>query len=234
MRLKNAITVVGDIDHCWLLAYRVPIAQLADVLPKPLEPVTLGGFGFINVVVSELSHMRPAGLPAFLGLRYWHVAYRIYAKVGGVEGLYFLRSDANNSAMVVLGNLLTDFQFHKAGVEVEVSQSRLALLVRSTEAPGAVRLDYSLATTLAEGSPFSGLEEAKEFLKYKPAGLSVHSGCVDVLRITRDEAAWRSKLVHVVDQEFAFLEPFGAVLEVCYEVEPIKYRWNRAERVVGG
>ncbi len=154
MRLKNAITVVGDIDHCWLLAYRVPLDRLVEALPKPLEPVTFGGFGFINVVFSELSHMRPTGLPAFLGLRYWHVAYRIHARIGGVEGLYFLRSDANNSAMVLLGNLLTDFSSIKREWRSRCRNLDFALLVRSKDAPGEVRLDYSLTPKLANGSPF--------------------------------------------------------------------------------
>lgn len=78
--------------------------------------------------------------------------------------------------------------------------------------------------------PFSELDAAQAFLKYKPAGISVNRYGVDVLRITRDESAWRSKLVHVEHADFAFLKPFDATLEVCYEVEPVHYRWNRAER----
>jgi len=232
---KNAITIIGDIERCWLFAYRIPAQQLTDQAPKPLQLVTKGGFGFVNVVISELAHIRPLGLPAFVGMRYWHIAYRIYVRfcpqaADPIEGLYFLRSDADSRMMVAGGNLLTDFRFHVCRVENRQSGTERTLKVDSSDAPAIVRLCYAMEPQVALGSPFADLNEAQAFLKYKPAGISVNRRGVDVLRITRDEAAWRSKLIHVVDADFAFLKPFDATLEACYEVEPVHYRWNRAER----
>jgi len=232
---KNAVTMVGDIDKCWLFAYRVPELELAVNLPKELQLVMRGGFGFLNIVVSRLSHMRPAGLPWFVGVSYWHVAYRLHVRFcpnskQPIEGLYFLRSDADSGIMVGLGNLLTSFRFHRCSVDVDSLEDHLDINVQSDEAPLIARIDYLSSPCLAEGSPFKDLTEAGEFLKYKPAGISVHGGVVEVLRITRDETAWRSRLVKVDRAEIAFIKPFNATLEVCYEVEPIHYRWNMAER----
>jgi len=232
---KNATTMVGDIDRCWLFAFRIPAAQLMARVPQPLELVTYGGYGFINVVVSELSHMRPLGLPAFVGMRYRHVAYRTYVRFHppneqAIEGLYFFRSDADSALIVRAGNLLTDFQFNLAAIEIEESRSRLAIHIASETAPGLARLDRDIKPDLSEGSPFAELAAAEAFLKYKPAGISVKQQEVNVLRITRDEAAWRARPVHVIEAEFEFLKPLNASFELCSELEPVHYRWNRAER----
>ena len=232
---KNAITMLGDIDQCWLFAYRVPLGQVASLVPEPLQCVQKDGFGFINIVVSQLSHMRPHPLPRVFGMSYWHVAYRVpvvYGATNGetIEGLYFLRSDADSSLMVGAGNLLTDFRFHRSHVNVIDDGNCVDLSVPSNEASINIRMDRKKQPVLASGSPFASLDEAQAFLKYKPTGISVGTKEVNVMRITRDESAWKSRLLHVADGRFRFLRSFDATLEVCYEVEPIRYRWNQAER----
>ena len=132
--------------------------------------------------------------------------------------------------MVSLGNLLTDYRFHRCDVSVDKEAKGISLSSRSSDAPAKVAIDYEKQPSKANGSPFESLDEAQSFLKYKPTGISVNSNGVDVLRITRDELAWKSRLVSVNQADFAFLNPFDATLEVCYELEPIHYRWNRAER----
>jgi len=231
---KNAITMRGHIDRCWLLAYRVPIDQVAGMLPKPLSLVTKDGYAFLNLVVSHLRQMRPKPLPAWTGFSYWHVAYRLYVRFdppsdAPIEGLYFLRSDVDSRLMAVLGNALTDFRLNLAQVNVECEAKSTLIQVESRQAPLRLWVD-PLVPAAAPNSPFATLEEAADFLTYKPAGISVDGRHVNVLRIKRDEAAWRSRLVAVREQRVEFFKGLDAVLEVAYEVEPIDYQWNRAER----
>jgi hypothetical protein len=52
--------------------------------------------------------MRPAGLPAALGIGYWHVAYRLLVRAklrSGEEitGLYFVRSEADQPLIAAAG-----------------------------------------------------------------------------------------------------------------------------------
>jgi len=230
---KNAITMVGDIRQCWLFVYRAPESQLSRLLPKPLRLVTKDGFGFVNIVVSELAHMRPRCLPTLFGFHYWHVAYRLHVQFSPpnepeIEGLFFLRSDADSPFMVWAGELLTNFNFHFAKINVRSGASLCEIDIDSPEADAHVILTKDLLPTLTEGSPFQDLEEAATFLKYKPVGISVNGGQVDVLRIIRDERAWRFNLVPVEEARFAYLNLLNAEFEICYEVEPIQYRWNRA------
>src|SRR5437763_16699429 len=116
---KNPLTIIGTLDRCWLFVYQTPIEEARALLPRELEPVTHGGCAFWNVVVCHLRQMRPKPLPAFLGVSYWHVAYRFHVRFRPrsgppVEGLYFVRSDCDSPLMTWAGNLLTDFNFHTA------------------------------------------------------------------------------------------------------------------------
>jgi hypothetical protein len=228
------MTVVGTITKCWLFVYQTSIAEALALLPPEVEPVTYKDKAFWNIVISELQSMRPLGFPRFVGVRYWHAAYRLYVKAkpkqgdAQIEGLYFLRSDCNSTFMRVSGNLLTKFNFHTSPITDTLAGNQRTLEILSSDLPAKAVLDYDKPAMLSASSPFASLQEAKAFLKYKPQGISVERpGLLNVVRITRDEEAWRSKLVHVAEANFSFFAGKEVTPELCYEVEPIEYRWNR-------
>jgi hypothetical protein len=229
--------MVGVLDRCWLFTYQTPEEEARALLPRQLEPVTHGGCAFWSVVVCHIQAMRPKPLPALLGMSYWHVAYRFYVRchpASGppLEGLYFLRSDCDRPLITLLGNLLTDYQFHTAGVEVAEEPPFVHFSVRSPDAPAHATLDRSRPAELPTHSVFASLDEAAAFLKYQPRALSItEDGRVNVVAITRDEAAWNSRLVTVTGAEWKFLEGRTVRPEICYEVEPIAYQWNRGRQV---
>lgn len=233
--LRNPLTMRGSIEWCYLLTFRTPAAEARALLPPELEPVTKDGWAFWNMVVCEISAMRPAFLPSPLGLRYRHVAYRLYARFitqagEDVEGLYFLRSDCNTGLMSIAGNALTDFNFHTAPITRHMSGDRIALEVRSPDAPAHITLNLNEPAALSEGSPFASVADAAAFLKYKPRGLSVDpvTRDVNVVQIVRDEALWRGHPVAVTpDTRIAYLTNRDVRPEICYAVDPIRYQWNR-------
>ena len=54
---------------------------------------------------------------------------------------------------------------------------------------------------------------------------------VQAVRVRRKEADWNSRVVSVPEAEWQFLAGRDAVLELCYEVEPIDYIWERGRSV---
>lgn len=234
---RNPFTVAGTIRQCWLFVYRLPAEIAGQMIPAPLQPVTHGGFAFVNIVVCRLSEMRPVPLPASVGLGYWHVAYRLHVKatseVGTViEGLHFLRSDCDRWLVEKSGNLLTDFNFHLARICVAESSAGVLGEIASPGAPASFRLDRDAQPALSAGSPFASLKEAASFLKYKPFGLSVDGpATLNVVRVRREESAWRSRVVAVAEADWHFLAGREATLELCYEVEPIDYVWERGRSI---
>jgi len=240
---KNPLTMVGTIDRCWLFTYQTPEADAQRLLPYPLLPVTYRGSAFWNVVVCHVDGMRPKGAPKALGMCYWHVAYRLYVRyptgtrvrtpdspvVDGpeIQGLYFVRSECDSKLMAMAGNIMTDFNFHTA--EITVDNGRID--VDGADCQGHTVVSESAPSALPPYSAFDHLDQAARFLKYKPFGISVDThGTGNIVRIVRDERAWHARLVEA-QADWSFFADKDVRPEICYEVDPIDYQWNRAYRV---
>ncbi len=239
-RARNSITMEGRISRCWLFSFRTEPERVRCHIPHPLELVTFGDLTYWNVVFCEIERMRPAGWPRLLGVRYRHVAYRLHVRFrprnrDPIMGLYFVRSDADSRLIAGAGSVLTDFAFHFSEIAIDRCSSGSRLRARAGEDLGNVDAVVSrkAANVLPPASPFATVDEAVRSLKYPPCGLSLDEGrrSVNVLRITRDERVRHERAVLAESCEFGFFKDKGpTALELCTEVDPIDYRWNRAER----
>ncbi|MES2571208.1 MAG: DUF2071 domain-containing protein [Verrucomicrobiota bacterium] len=234
MKIKtNPLTMRGALNGCWLFNYRTPLEKVQALVPEPLKLVTHGGFAFWNIVVCRVEALRPAPLPGMFGLGYWHVAYRLcvdahLASGGQVEGLYFVRSECDHSLIARVGNWMTDFAFHPARITVLHNREIAAGEIVATGGHAHFCVARQEMPGLAEGSPFGSLEEAATFLAYRPCALSRANGnAVQRVGVSRDEARWRCRPVAVKTASWSLLH--DAKLELCFEVEPIDYQWNRGE-----
>ena len=249
---RNPLTMVGRLSRCWLFTYRTPIDTIVPLLPSPLEPVSFGDFAFWNIVVCKVENMRPRLSPVAFGISYWHIGYRIYVKVRtesrqsgqpgrpgqsrhseSVEGQYFARSDCDNGLISMVGNILTDYNFHSAAVEIKDLEGKTEIDVRSDGGHLLSLIDRQTPARLSEYSPFKSIEEASDFLKYKPNGISVSKpGSINVVHIVRDEERWKSTPIHVETMcSQVIAEHQNCYPELAFEVDPIDYQWNRGEQM---
>jgi hypothetical protein len=234
LTFKNPITMVGQINRCLLFVYRTPVADAVSLLPPQLKPVQHNGYAFWNIVVCKVQNMRPKLFPLAVGVTYWHVAYRLYVKFQTesgeiIEGLYFLRSDCDNALMSLAGNVLTDFNFHVASVSLSDYETTTNLRIHAEGGIASAVIRKDGQATLSSASPFGSLSEAQQFLKYKPSGISIMpNGSANVVRISRNEDAWKSKLVEMDQAQWSFFAGKNVEFEICYDVQPITYQWNRA------
>ena len=224
------LTMVGRLSECLLLAYRVEAGAVRALVPPGLELVTCAGHAFWNVVACRVERMRPPGLPKVLGLSYNHVAYRLYVRATScrVDGLYFVRSDADSRLISVAGNLMTDFRFHPSTITLSADGPRVNCTVRGHSADADVMVDNdSPPPSLATNSPFGSPEEAARFLKYRPVAMSVsRRGWLKLTTVHRHEPDWHERRVRVVKDHLPFLDRFGPRhLELATRVEPLDYRW---------
>lgn len=231
----NPLTLRAHLPHCWLFTWRTPEAAARALLPAPLEPVTHRGFAFWNVVVCQMQGLRPAPLPAEIGIGYWHIAYRLHARArlesGDIaEGLYFVRSDCDRRLVAAAGNLLTRFRFHTANVSVQIEEKSVDGKIAVPGASAHFRLRDQPPPGLTPGSPFASLEGAAEFLKYKPCALApAGPKRVEIVRVRRNESAWRYRVVTIKESAWEFFTGHDVAPEICYAIEPIDYEWARGE-----
>jgi hypothetical protein len=240
------LTMQGRLDPCFLLSYGLPEEAVGGLLPKGIHPLTYQGFAFLNIVISRVLRMRPLGIPAPLGLTYWHIAYRLYAYADlaadkTIAGLYFLRSDIDRGLMIIPGNALTDFRFHKASVQTSANDTFIRLKI--TQTPDEIADAEAVIETGVAGedviSPlFHTVREREQILKYAPFGLSIdRSGqWLKIAEVQREEDKWEERQVRVQTADWLYLKraiPGEARLVRATQVMPIDYRWRigRIERL---
>lgn len=230
---KNPLTMCGRLEKCWLFTFQTSLSAARRRLPAILEPVTHKGCAFWNVVIARLQGVRPWPLPAWMGVSYWHAAYRLYARFRrpsgqAVEGLYFVHSDCDSHLIRAAGNLLTNFRFSFAPIGCQELDAQVELSIHAAQAPAHVLLDRRIPPALPGYSAFSSLAEAKAFLQYEPFGIGVGpAGEVNVVPVERDEATWQTKLVSVASAAWGFFAADEVRPEICYEVAALDYRWQR-------
>ena len=246
------IAMKGRLGECLLMSYRTPPRTVRRLVPGCMDLVTRDGWAFWNVVACAVESMRPVGAPACVGVSYRHVAYRLHVRARTaagetLDGLYFVRSDADSALVGRFGNLLTDFRFHPAHVELsrgaaESGGDLLTLSILGEEkADALVRVEAPAGdrpvapAPLADASVFRTAAERDAFLKYRPLGLSVDldGRYLHLAEVLRDESAWRERPVRVLEAHWKFFDALGQRdlhLERATRVDPMDYRWRLGRR----
>jgi Uncharacterized conserved protein (COG2071) len=221
--------------HCLLANYAIAPEALAAVLPAPLVPDLAGGQAWLSVVIADMWRMRPAGIPAALGVSYQQVVYRAVVRCGRSRGVYFLRSDSDSPVMNVGGNLLSFFRFHRATVAWTRDPDRQRVTVASTD--GTADIDLTMGTrplpALPAGSAFPALAPARDhlvdlFTAYHP---QPGQDRIDVVQIKRE--GWDITVLPVISAQCAFLDGAGPIpvgharLDSIFAIQDLPYYWHR-------
>jgi uncharacterized protein YqjF (DUF2071 family) len=226
--------------QCVLANFAVRPEVMRRLVPAPLEPDLHAGEAWLSVVIAEMERMRPAFLPAFLGVTYHQAVYRVVVRHRGERGVCFLRSDANHGAMALAGDWLTFFRFHRSDIRVrragDLLHVDLSALPSQHADIAATAVVSPGARAMPPASRFATLAEAQGFLVelYAAFGVDPLSGEVSTVRIER--GAWDLRVVECRKARFDFMDgslPFpagSARLDSVFYVESIPYRWHTLER----
>jgi uncharacterized protein YqjF (DUF2071 family) len=230
--------------HCFLVNFALRPDVLASKLPEHLRPDVHDGWSYLSIVIAEMERMRPAFLPRVLGVTYSQVVYRAVVVCGRERGVYFLRSDADSALMVLAGNALTFFRFHRADATWSFAPgiTRFSLRPRVGDA-AAIDAEYDLADAknqMPATSRFATLDRAQSFLTelYVAFGTKRRDGMVDAVRIQRND--WRSMIVrdrvgsYEAIKSGVLFGPDQAELDSIFYVERLDYHWHRGIVVDGG
>lgn len=240
MRLpKHPVPMRTMFRRCLLANFAVDPDAMRAVLPRYIEPDLHDGRAYLSVVVGQMERMRPAFVPRALGITYNQIVYRAVVRCGEERGVHFLRSDADNRLMCVLGNALSFFRFHRSSISLREQDGRLDLDVETSSAvPGGIRARYTVANarrSLPATSAFADLDTAQKWLVELFAAFSCTPGrsAIDVVRIERGD--WDVRVVDDLRGEYDYLTsgspgtPFGpatAQLDSVFLVGDVPYLWH--------
>jgi hypothetical protein len=242
---RHPIAVTAHFRHCVTLTYALPPDVLRPLVPPGLELDTYDGYAFVAVALVQTESLRPAMLPPVFGQDFFLAGYRIFTSFtppGGkpIRGLRILRSDADRPGMVVGGNLLTHYSYHRCEATVDESPTHIRFSVQTDDGLGSldVRIDR-LRHALPAGSPFWSVRDARRFagpllftFDYEP---ETHS--IIAIRATRTH--WQPAPVAADVHRLGFFDqpPFNGctpMLAAAFYVGGVDYRWERGARYALG
>jgi len=238
---RHPIAVKAYFRRCLTLTYALPPEVVRRLLPPGLDLETYDGHAFIAVALVQTRSLRPAGFPERLGQNFFLAGYRVFTTFRQsdgrrLRGLRILRSDADRLAMVIGGNLLTHYNYHRCTTTVEASAVRLHFSVSTSDDHGTLDVLADLSTaTLPAGSPFQSVREARRFAGPLPFTFDYERETNAIIAIRATRANWQPDPVSVEVRRISFFDHpvfqgCTPVLAAAFYVHDIDYRWERGVR----
>ena len=163
---RHPFAIEARFEKVVAVSFAFPEEVVASLLPEGLRVDAYQGLGFVTVAMVWTKGLRPAVFPKFLGRDFFLAGYRVFARLDDgkrrLRGLKILRSETDRSSMVVLGNLMTGYNYRRVRVETDETG------VRCLSQDGSVSLDIRFRRCgddagLPDGSPFPDWRTARRF-----------------------------------------------------------------------
>lgn len=237
---RHPVPIQAHFKDCLTLTYALPADVLRPLLSPELELETFNGYEFVAVALVQTESLRPAGLPRALGQDFFLAGYRVFATCRvpdgrTLRGLRILRSDANRTGMVVGGNLLTHYNYHRCEAAIEALPDRLRISVRTRDAGGDLDVTAVLGDArLPAGSPFESWQQARRFAGPLPFTFDVEQETQAIVAIEATRTNWRPAPITVDVRTLSFFagpafRACAPILAAAFHVRDVDYRWERGE-----
>lgn len=168
--------VHGVIGRRLLVNFSVDPDLIQRQLPAPFRPKLHDGHAVAGICLIRLEDIRPKRFPRMLGLSSENAAHRIAViwddDTGRHEGVYIPRRDTGSLMNHLAGGRLFPGEHQRASFQVEDTDGRISLEMRSAD--GRVRVDVAgrTATALPAGSIFGTVAAASAFFEPGSVGYS--------------------------------------------------------------
>lgn len=231
--------MAATVERRLLLNYRVDPAVVAPLLPAPLRPRLAGGAAVAGICLIRLGDLRPAGLPAAVGVRTENAAHRIAVTWDGPAGgpprtgVYIPQRQSASRLTVALGGRLFPGRHERARFTVRDGDGAGELRVAFATA-GGTAVDVTVAETddWPASALFGGLAEASEFFRGGGAGFSATRDPRRLDGLDLRTAGWavRPAVVTRATSTFyddpALFPPGSARLDVALVMRRLPVSWH--------
>jgi Uncharacterized conserved protein (COG2071) len=226
----------GVIRRRILVNYRVIPEVMQKVLPPKFRPKLHFGWAVGGICLIRLEHIRPHGMPAFLGRASENAAHRIavlwHDDQGKTqEGVYIPRRDTDSRINRFVGGKLFPGEHHGADFRVEDNGRKIDFEMVSHDRTTTVQVRGKAATELPPSSEFKDLATASAFFEAGALGYSVTRDPrrFDGLRLKT--AVWRIDPLHVDHQYSSFFSdqtrfpPQSVLFDCALIMRDIDHEW---------
>jgi hypothetical protein len=240
---RHPFPVVARFERVVAVSFAFPEEMLRPLVPDGLEIDSFDGLGFVTVALVWTRKLRPAGFPEVLGRDFFLSGYRIFTRLEDddgrrLRGLKIIRSETDKAGMVVLGNLMTGYNYRKVVVTEESDGCESRVITSLADGEKTLDLKFRSLDGTAElpvGSPFKDWREARQFAGPMPFTFSPQ-GAGSFVVVEGSRQSWKPSPVTVDDWDVGLFREaaFGGsvpVLANAFEVRDVDYRWERGRIV---
>jgi len=223
----------GVIERRILVNYMVDLDIAEAILPAPFKPKAFNGKAIAGICLIRLSHVRPKGLPAFIGMGSENGAHRIaveWDENGQMrEGVYIPRRDTSSKFNALVGGRVFPGRHYHAKFDVKEGSGNYHIAFKSSDGT-VISIDATLANTLKKDSIFKDLSTVSAFFKAGSTGYSPNGNNFDGLLL--NTYTWDMKPLEVSNVQSSYFEnerifPKGSVqFDNALLMTNIEHEWS--------
>jgi hypothetical protein len=236
-------TIKGIIKRRLLVNFRAQPEVVQRILPQPFRPKLHNGHSLVGICLIRLEQIRPAGLPALVGVSSENAAHRIaveWTDEAGIqrEGVFIPRRDTGSFLNRVAGGRVFPGEHHPAKFSVADTGGRIDFSMESLDGSVSVKVIGQEADSLPSSSCFQSLADASAFFEGGSLGYSVTQEGVRLDGLLLRTIDWRIRALAVSDvfsSFFADRERFssGSVqFDHALIMRDVLHEWHKAEDLV--
>ena len=226
-------TITGIIDRRILVNFTVDPDIAKAVVPFPFKPKLVDGRAIAGICLIRLKHVRPKGLPAFLGVGSENGAHRFaveWEEDGQLkEGVYIPRRDTSSLFNTVTGGRVFPGRHFRAKFDVKEAHGNYHVAFKSTDGT-TISIDATIIETFGDQSVFKDLDAASAFFKAGSTGYSPNKNRYEGLLLKAHK--WEVKPLAVSNVASSYFEnkqifPAGSVkFDNALLMENIPHEWS--------
>lgn len=229
----NIPTLHGLIDRRILLNFTAEPAAVQKIIPAPFRPQLYRGKAIIGICLIRLKHVKPKGLPNWLGISSENGAHRIaveWEEDGQVkEGVYIPRRDTSLKLNAWAGGRLFPGKHHLASFRVVEAGDTYHVDFTSADNT-RLSVDAQETAAFSPDSIFETLENASAFFEKGAIGYSPNGSRFDGLRLAAYTWKVRPLAISAVYSSFfnnEALFPEGSVqFDNALLMTAIEHEWH--------
>lgn len=199
----------------------------------------MDGWAIAGICLIRLQDLRPAGFPAWMGLRSENAAHRVAVEwddAGAIRtGVFIPRRDSNSRLNALFGGRLFPGVHHHARFQVSETEGTVDVQMRSTDGSASVAVHGRRSSCLPEDSVFGSVERASAFFKAGALGLSParRGDLLEALEL--HVPSWSVEALEIDDVHSSFFGdrtrfPVGTVqIDNALLMRGVRHRWHQRE-----
>ncbi|MVT08355.1 DUF2071 domain-containing protein [Chitinophaga tropicalis] len=227
----------GYIDRRILVNFTADPNTVQKIIPEPFKAKIYKGKAIVGICLIRLKHIKPKGLPDFIGISSENGAHRIAVEweEGGAirEGVYIPRRDTSLKLNTLVGGRLFPGIHYLAKFNVMEANNSYHIDFTSSDNT-SISIDAVATDHFASNSIFETLENASSFFEKGAVGYSPNNEKYEGLKL--QTYTWKVRPLEVQTVHSSFFEnesifPKGSVqFDNALLMTGIEHEWSSVKR----